>query len=92
MRKKFTPPYRLKAFTLSEVLITLVIIGVITAITVPTLYADFKKEELRVGFTKAYSDLDNFAHKFYVDNGQSFSEYSFENRYDNSYKAMQEYI
>ena len=47
---------------------------------------------MHVGFTKAYSDLDNFAHKFYVDNGQSFSEYSFENGYDNSYKAMQEYI
>ena len=57
MRKKFTPPYSLKAFTLSEVLITLVIIGIIAAITVPVLYADFKKEELRVGFTKAYSDL-----------------------------------
>ena len=47
---------------------------------------------MHVGFTKAYSDLDNFAHKFYVDNGQSFSEYSSENGYDNSYKAMQEYI
>ena len=35
MRKKFTPPYRLKAFTLSEVLITLVIIGVVAVITVP---------------------------------------------------------
>ena len=34
-----------KAFTLSEVLIALTIIGVVAAITVPTLFANYTEEE-----------------------------------------------
>ncbi len=48
---------RIRAFTLAEVLITLVIIGVIAAITVPTLHADFLERERRAKVKKTYSVL-----------------------------------
>ena len=51
MRKIF------KAFTLAEVLITLVIIGVIAAITVPTLITKYQKEQTVTRLKKAYSAL-----------------------------------
>ena len=42
----YPPPYILKAFTLSEVLITLVIIGIIAAITVPNIIQSSQNKEL----------------------------------------------
>ena len=45
------------AFTLAEVLITLVIIGVIAAITVPTLITKYQKEQTVTRLKKAYSSL-----------------------------------
>ncbi len=62
-------------FTLSEVLITLVIIGIVAAITVPVIAANYQKEALKSAFIKTYSELNNIAKKFYSDNGVSFSEY-----------------
>ncbi len=44
-----------KAFTLAEVLITLVIIGVIAAMTVPTLLTNTQGHEFRTAFKKAIS-------------------------------------
>lgn len=78
--KTSSPPPLKKAFTLSEVLITLVIIGVVAAITVPVMVANHQKEALRVQFTKTYSDLNNFSRKFYADEGISFTEYTRKNR------------
>lgn len=46
-----------KAFTLAEVLITLVIIGVVAAVTVPTLHADYVERERRAKVKKTYSVL-----------------------------------
>ncbi|MCD7879629.1 MAG: prepilin-type N-terminal cleavage/methylation domain-containing protein [Candidatus Gastranaerophilales bacterium] len=46
-----------KAFTLAEVLITLVIIGIIAAISVPTLTANYKKKETSARLKKFYSTL-----------------------------------
>lgn len=48
---------RNKAFTLAEVLLTLVIIGVIAAITIPSLVQTTGKKELEVAFKKQYSVL-----------------------------------
>jgi len=48
-----------KAFTLSEVLITLGIIGVVAALTLPSLIAKHKEKVLAVGVRKAYSDFSN---------------------------------
>ena len=44
-----------KAFTLSEVLITLGIIGVVAALTLPTLVSKFRKEVLKNQFKKSVS-------------------------------------
>lgn len=46
-----------KGFTLAEVLITLGIIGVISAMVVPQLQASVRKQQLRTKFLKTYSML-----------------------------------
>lgn len=46
-----------KAFTLAEVLIVLGIIGVIAAMTIPTLIKNIEHKELEVAFKKSYSEL-----------------------------------
>lgn len=45
------------AFTLAEVLITLGIIGVVAALTIPGLMTAYKAHQMRVGFLKAYSTV-----------------------------------
>ena len=42
-------------FTLAEVLITLGIIGVVAAITIPSLINNYKAKKLRSQFLKSYS-------------------------------------
>jgi prepilin-type N-terminal cleavage/methylation domain-containing protein len=46
-----------KAFTLAEVLISLVIIGVIAAITMPVLISNYKKQEATSRLKKFYSTM-----------------------------------
>ncbi len=81
-----------KAFTLSEILITLTIIGIVSAITVPVIYANYQKEALKAAFTKTYSDLNNVARKFYSDNGISFSEYAASHTIAASHKQLMSYF
>ena len=50
-----------KAFTLAEVLITLGIIGVVAAMTVPTLINNYQNKQFLVKFQKAYSVLNQAA-------------------------------
>ena len=69
MRKKITHPHRLKAFTLSEVLITLVIIGVIAAITVPNIIQSTNKQETLSRLEKAYSAISNGLRMSQQENG-----------------------
>lgn len=51
-----------KAFTLAEVLITLGIIGVIAALTIPTLVKNYQKQQTAVKLEKMYSIISQ-AHK-----------------------------
>ena len=52
------PPTKVKlAFTLAEVLITLGIIGVVAAITIPGLINNYKAKQLRTKYLKAYSTV-----------------------------------
>lgn len=46
-----------KGFTLAEVLITLGIIGVISAITIPSLLNHFQEEQYKNSYKKAFSNL-----------------------------------
>ncbi|MDD3238109.1 MAG: type II secretion system protein [Candidatus Gastranaerophilales bacterium] len=59
-----------KAFTLAEVLITLVIIGVIAALTIPALLNNTNKEEYKTGVKKAYSVLSQAVQTHYALTGK----------------------
>ena len=50
---------RFKAFTLAEVLITLSIIGIVAAMTLPTLVQKKQDKELISMTRKVYSDINN---------------------------------
>ena len=45
------------AFTLAEVLITLGIIGIVAAMTIPTLVSNYQKKVLKTQFTKKYAEI-----------------------------------
>jgi prepilin-type N-terminal cleavage/methylation domain-containing protein len=47
-----------KGFTLAEVLITLGIIGVVAALTMPSLIVNYQKQQTVIQLKKAYSDLN----------------------------------
>lgn len=65
-----------KAFTLAEVLITLGIIGIVAAMTLPNLVAKHRLKVLHTQFLKTYSDLNNAAKRFEVNNGITVYEHS----------------
>lgn len=65
----FNNIYTKYAFTLAEVLITLVIIGVIAAITVPTLITKYQKEQTVTQLKRAYSILSQAIYKSVSENG-----------------------
>ena len=50
---------RINAFTLSEVLITLVVIGVVAAITLPTIIANYTEHDRIAKIRKTYTTLNN---------------------------------
>lgn len=60
---------RYKAFTLAEVLIALVIIGIIAAMTIPALINNTNDQEFYSRFKKIYSELDGITRQIANDNG-----------------------
>ncbi len=54
-------PFRKSAFTLAEVLITLGIIGVVAAMTLPVLVNNYKEKELATQVKKTFSNIQNAA-------------------------------
>ena len=70
-------PLKRRAFTLAEVLITLVIIGVIAAATIPTLINNTKKQEYVAGLKKANSVLSQAVYKIGQNKGYPVGDYSF---------------
>ena len=57
-----------KAFTLAEVLITLGIIGIVAALTLPNLIEEHQKKETSVKLQKMYSTLNQVIQKYSADN------------------------
>lgn len=57
------------AFTLAEVLITLGIIGVVSAITIPSLIANYQKKVAVIKLKKAYSVISQAIEYAEIDNG-----------------------
>ncbi len=58
-----------KAFTLAEVLITLAIIGIVAALTIPTLVSKNEKKQLYTQFMKTYNTLSNAMNLAVAENG-----------------------
>ncbi len=90
-----------KGFTLAEVLITLAIIGVVAAMTIPTLISNYKKKETVTKLKQTYSILSQAVYKAQAKNGDvstwGFSgitgSESVENvNKENSIKILQEFI
>ena len=57
----------IKGFTLAEVLITLGIIGVVAALTMPALINKYQKKVLEVKLKKAYSVINNIHNKLHIE-------------------------
>ena len=69
---RFTSPFSRKrtAFTLAEVLITLGIIGIVAALTLPVIISDVKNSQLEAGLKKAYSVLGQALNMYQAENGE----------------------
>jgi prepilin-type N-terminal cleavage/methylation domain-containing protein len=59
-----------KGFTLAEVLITLGIIGVVAALTIPALVGKYQEKVLKTQFKKMYATINTALQKTYFDLGE----------------------
>lgn len=87
---------KLKGFTLSEVLITLVVIGVVAAITVPSIIVESHSEEIRSLLNKNYSVINQALYRYYLDegynpSGQEFSARTFKQIYQKGFNVLKDY-
>ena len=60
---------KIRAFTLAEVLITLGIIGVVAAMTLPSLMNKIQKRDTAARLKKFYSAMNQAINRSTVDNG-----------------------
>ena len=75
------------AFTLAETLITLTIIGVIAALTVPNLLNKYTKHTYVVGLKKAYSQLQNAVKMIPITEGCSAGDFDCAGLFEENGKA-----
>lgn len=68
--------YKYKGFTMAEVLITIGIIGVVAAMTLPALINRTQHKELQTAFLKTYSELNQASQLFRVKESMSLAEYA----------------
>ncbi len=78
-----------RAFTLAEVLITLSIIGVIAALTLPTVIANYKKKNTAVRLQKFYSLMKQAILRWEVDEGLDPNQVKFNYMPDDYSKGFQ---
>ena len=63
-------------FTLAEVLVTLMIIGVIAAMTIPSLMQNTAQQEYKAGFKKAVSMLNQAVTLNYALDGEDATSFT----------------
>ena len=81
------------AFTLAEVLITLVIIGVIASMTIPTLMNNTNKQEYVSKLKKTYSTLAQATNKIIADEGMPRGDIGgWANNRENVYALYKKYL
>lgn len=78
-------------FTLAEVLITLGIIGVVVALTIPQLTTNFRKKETAVRIKKIYSELNQAIKLSEVQNGD-FENWAVAENPDNKVEDTKNYV
>lgn len=78
---------RISAFTLAEVLITLGIIGVVAALTIPTLVSKTKKNQETVALKKFYSAMSQAIKLSEADNGD-INEWYYDNTQEGAAKTF----
>lgn len=80
-------------FTLAEVLITLGIIGVVAAITLPTLINNYKEKATITRLKKAYSVLSQAMQKAVAENGTAdlWETYEYDDETEDAENTMQRY-
>ncbi len=83
MKRKIT-------FTLSEVLITLVIVGIVAAITVPLIYTSYQKEATVQKLKKSYAAVCDLVKLSELDNGP-LATWEFDSTY-NSYGVNSDFF
>jgi len=76
----------LQGFTLAEILITLVIIGVIAAFTIPTLINNTQKQEFVSGLKKSYSTFKTVTNQIIAEEGSALNWASLADNIYNLYK------
>ena len=86
--------FRIKAFTIAEVLIALVVIGVVAAITIPVISMDSQKKKTVVQLRKAYSVIYNAYNLSVSENGPIQTWEFGKNTYDwnSSRKFLEKYF
>lgn len=62
----------LNGFTLAEVLITLGIVGVVAAMTMPVLINDIQGRQLQSAVKKSYSTISQALEMYYAENGERY--------------------
>ncbi len=82
------------AFTLAEVLITLGIIAVVAAMTLPSVIINYQKEKTVSYVKKFYNEINNAVRMSVVDNGdvELWMEDARPDNYNENLKFLQEYI
>lgn len=81
-----------KAFTLAEILITLGIIGVVAAITIPGLITTYKARQLRAQFLKSYSTVQQVFKQMEADDVAIDPRDYSDDKYGRFYKTFIKYL
>lgn len=80
MKLKIYQNRNVAGFTLAEVLITLGIIGIISAMTIPTLIQNNRNRELAAGLQTAYSEIQQGLNLMSADKGNTVTPSDYNNR------------
>lgn len=80
-----------QGFTLAEILITIAIIGVIAALTIPTLVNNTNKQQYVSGLLTAYSTLTQATNQLMMDNGGTMVNLSVSPTPDFGFNLTQKY-
>lgn len=92
MRDFFRIYKQKKAFTLAEVLITLAVIGIVAALTLPTLIKNYQKQVYVTNLKKAYAELSQVFKLYIADEGVTDLSQTSLFSTDNNYTKLNEIL